>query len=488
MSRISSGLRGWLIGLGVAAGVGGFWWFYQVQQSVPNVPVIIYLVDTLRADRIGLYGYTDRDTTPVIDDLATESVVFDQAYAPAPWTLPSVTSLITSTFACEHGLISEEYALDPAQHTLTERLASVGYATLGRYANPYVGPASGLDRGFQRLVETTGAWTEEPAQVETMLSDLVPGKPFYLYVHTVEPHEPFRASTSSVLKFGHVNVDTRQAYGDAHLNYLEALHVGWDNRNAVDTTDNLQKMQKAGEVLVSIRESIDVLYDAAVLQADENLGDLISRLRRLGIWDKAIFIFLSDHGEEFYDHGGWFHGQSVYEELARVPLIIHFPGGEFGGRRVSGSVSLVDIMPTIFDYLDRPDLCPDCRGTSVMPRLRQSEMTEDGGTSILSMRHDDRMFHPDWVGGRGNRNVVVRRGDWKGIWNADSDSVELYDLGPDPVERLDVRDEMPELAEEFQMRAQEWLDVCSANRFSPTEGNELDEETQQKLRALGYFQ
>jgi arylsulfatase A-like enzyme len=478
-------LRNVAMGVLVAIIAAGIWWLLRDQPVPRDTPVIIYLVDTLRADRLGVYGYVSRPTSPVIDAMAADSVVFDEAYAPAPWTLSSVASLITSTYPCEHGVLTERHKLDPAQTTLTQRLVKVGYSAFGRYANLFVGPISGLDRGFEDFEQTTDDWANTGAHIEALLAKVAPGDPFYLYIHTVEPHDPFRIPTEDILKFGHVSIDERQVYGQANHDYLEAFHANWTAGEPLGTTDASQEIRQAAQVLEGMRETIDLLYDAAVLHADSNLGDLIDRLQRRGVWDKAIFIFLSDHGEEFDDHGGWFHEQSVYDELVRVPLVIHFPDGKFGGQRLRAPVSLVDIMPTIFDYLGRPELCEDCRGNSLMPRI-QGAAVDTAQADVLSMRDDHRMYEPSWAEGRGNRNVVVRRDQWKAIWNADTDSMELYSLDTDPGEQLDLSTEEPELTARFQHQAESWLEACRADSFSP-EDNELDETTKEQLRALGYL-
>jgi arylsulfatase A-like enzyme len=119
-----------LSGLCFVLVAAGSWWFYEVRTPTQKTPVIVYLVDTLRADRLGTYGYVARPTSPVIDALAAEGVVFDNAYAPAPWTVPSVASLITSTFPCEHSILSERNTLNLRMGTLAEHLSQIGYFSL----------------------------------------------------------------------------------------------------------------------------------------------------------------------------------------------------------------------------------------------------------------------------------------------------------------------------------------------------------------------
>ena len=488
MSRFGFGFRFQLIGLCLAVVAGGVWWFYQVHMPVRTVPVIIYLVDTLRADRLGVYGYTTRATSPVIDALAAESVVFDQAYAPAPWTVPSVASLITSTFLCEHRVLSERNRLDPDHQTLAERLGRAGYFTLAIYENDYAGPLAGLDRGY-RISELKDPKLVNPPtmgkRVEQVLEQ-VRNDRFYLYIHTMEPHNINWTPIEIINTFDFVPVDQRRDYSRAYAEYHKVMAPDWSAGQPLGMTDNRAAQHKALNVLEAMHESVDLLYDASVFWADTNLGDLIERLKRSGIWDKAMFIFLSDHGEEFGEHISWFHEQSVYEAVARVPLIVKFPGGRYGGTRIDAPASLVDIMPFILNYLGRADLCEGCRGTSFLPDVTGAVRTEVGGISVLSVRNDQKVYNWDLEKVRGHVNVAVRQGHWKGIWNDDVERFELYDVISDPDERADLSAENPGLAGRLQSHAQRWLEDCRKNAWQTGARGELDAETAERLRALGY--
>jgi arylsulfatase A-like enzyme len=488
MSGGSVGTRWWLTGLCVVVVAAGAWWLGQIRTPKQNIPVIIYLVDTLRADRLGTYGYGVRPTSPVIDALVAESVVFDNAYAPAPWTVPSVASLITSTFPCEHGVLSERNKLNSNLETLAEHLGRLGYFSLALYENPYSGPMIGLDRGYQ-----ISEHRKHPVEGVTSMAELVDSalkqaseEQFFLFVHTTEPHDIERVPTDFIQKFGFVRVDRRQEYYRAFWEYHQALAPDWSSREPLGTTDNSIEQRKAFDVLKDMNEDMDLLYDASVLWADDNLGGVIDRLKQRGVWNNAIFIFVSDHGEEFDEHGAWFHGQSVYEELMRAPLVIRFPGGKFGGKRINAPVSLVDIMPTILDYIGRPDLCVNCRGTSLMSKVQEADSSTIGAVSILAMRDDQKSY--DWVSHpvRGNVNVAMRQGSWKGIWNHDVKSFELYDLAADPDEQTDLSNDNPELTRRLRDQAMEWLKACRENAYQAEEAGELDDETREQLRALGY--
>ena len=484
---MSSGNRRLLIAVVAVLGVGAAFWGWQASLTNGRVPVIIYLVDTLRADRLGAYKYFDRSTSPIIDALAKESVVFEQAYAPAPWTPPSVASLITSTYLCEHGVLSERHQLGAGQETLAQKLDTLGYDTLGRYANVWVGPISGLDRGFRNLVETPDDWGEMGTQVSAMLDEIDTDRPFFLYVHTVEPHDPFKAPQGAIKKFGEVPMADQDAYFEAYKSFNKATGADWTAKRPPGTTDKSAEIEASAGILSGLRDAINLMYDAAILTADRTFGTLLLDLIDRNILDRSIVIFVSDHGEEFEEHESWFHQQSVYEELIRVPLIVRFPGGEFGGKRVKAPVSLIDVMPTILDYIDANELCEDCRGRSLLPMVSGLEDGAVERPTVFSLRHDVRLFNPAWAEARGNINVALRQGDWKGIWNKELNQVELYDLANDPEETNDLSADHPELVAAFAAEGERWLTNCSAQSSGEASDQELDPETEEKLRSLGYL-
>jgi arylsulfatase len=453
----------------------------------PSVPIIIYLVDSLRADRLGLYGY-ERTTSWRIDALARDAVVFDRAYAPAPWTLPSLAALITSSHACEHGLLDGWKTLSPKLKTMAERLKAAGYFSGASYNNAFAGPLAGLNRGYDVSTEhDIGIDGEGRAATVDAFLDRTGGNPFFLYVHTMEPHDTYLTPFRFIRRFGEIDLEEMAGYPDAWYEYKRLRHADWKAGQPLGSTDNTVEQDALFAYFRRFRSAINDLYDAAVLWSDANLGEVVEVLKRRGVWDDAIFIFLSDHGEELGDHGGWFHGQSVYEELVRVPLIIHFPDGEFGGRRIDAPVSLVDIMPTLFDYLGRPELCQGCRGQSLLPMLRDAADPLENGEDVRALRINQVNYYRPWKESRGDVNVVVRQDQWKGIWNDEPGTLELYDLDADPGERSDLNGEKPDLAAALGAQARTWLANCRAQAIPPAELDQIDAETQEKLRALGYF-
>ncbi len=492
MATVLSGRRIFVGGILLAVFAIATWLLWQPPPSSRDVPVIIYLVDTLRADRLGVYGYA-KPTSPRIDALAAQSVVFNDAYAPAPWTLPSVVSLVTSTFVCEHGVVSNRTKLGPELPTLAGQLSSVGYVTAGIYVNPYVGPKFGLDRGYQILNRAGGPMVTRGAVVG-LLNDIgntptnpAGAGPFFFYLHTTEPHNPYSAPFRVANRFAKVKNAQRTNMQGIVAKLRGLPMIEWNTGQAVGTTDNSDSQDQIMADLVKIQDTVNVLYDSSVWWADANLNSIVDILKKRGVWNKAIFIFLSDHGEELGDHGGWLHDQSVYEELARVPLLIHFPDDEFAGRRIYEPVSLVDIMPTIFDYLGRSELCSSCRGRSLLPLIGGMATNSESEPAIVSMRTNVMKHYRPWKQSRGDLNIVVRRAQWKGIWNDELNSLELYDLHQDPTEQEDISTKRADLANAMSRQAWGWLKDCRARAEKVNGSVEMDQETIDEFRALGYF-
>jgi len=450
-----------------------------------NVNVVIFVIDTLRADRLNAYGYERRATSPNIDALAEEGVLFEQAYAAAPWTLPSVASLMTSRFACEHGVLSTRQRFATGVDTLPQILKRLGFTTIGLYANAIVGPGLGFDGGYDFYRES---FTNEGRQVK-VAREMYPGRPFFLYVHNLEPHNPEFFAPPHTPGFRDVPDAVRKQIAEHYKQYRTATWLDFNAGRTPGTTSVAPIQDEHVRGLAALKRDYNELYDACVRLADKRVGSVIRALKTRGEWDDTLFILVSDHGEEMHEHGGWSHDQSVYEELVRVPLIIRFPGGRYGGRRVKDLVSLVDVMPTVLDTLGNSGLASDVRGGSLIPLIRGEASRDDQLFYVPSIRHNVMSFYQPWKEQRGDINVVIRRGAWKGIWNVEHDTFELYDLRSDTGEQRDVAPVHPELAAAMREHAAAWYKTCadSANEGQlATEADELDEQTLRNLRVLGY--
>jgi choline-sulfatase len=457
------------------------------------IPIVIYLVDTLRADRLGFYGYAERETSPNLDAIAADSVVFENAYAPAPWTLPSVASIVTSTFPCEHRMTDGRNKLDISIRTLAEWLGDAGYVTGAYYASEWAGPLLALDRGYAvsqsrkydaLAPDEAGSDVDWPGDTRAFLDRAGDG-PFLLYIHTIEPHDPWDTPTGIIAELGHIGVTTRTRVHRNLADFSMATWGDWIAGRSVGADDETEKAESALRNLLEMRDSGSALYNASVRYADRNVADVIEVLKARGVWDRSIFVFLSDHGEEMADHGSWYHGHSVYEELMRVPLLMHFPGGKYGGSRIAAPVSLVDVMPTLLDFVGRSEDCAGCRGKSMRPLL---EGPSTAPSPIFAMRINETTYFRPWLQARGNINVMTREGRWKAIWNVELQTAELYDVDTDREERIEMSRENPQQTQKFIAAARDWLADCNNLEGRRGEVHQYDVEDRERLRSMGYLE
>lgn len=477
-----------LVAASLVGAVGfGFYWNAGPPPPAP-VSVVLYVVDTLRADRLGVYG-NGRGLTPRLDALARESVLFAQAYAAGPWTLPSVASLLTSTWPCEHGVVRYGKKLSPRLPTLAEQLAGVGYTTGAYYNNYWVGGVAGVDRGFQQSVQKQDGENSRAGDTAGFLNRAGP-RPFLLYLHSIEPHHPFNTPEAVIDRVGGVAPEAKALVRALFYRYREIRTLDFAEGRPPGTTDTSAEQSRIMAELTLLKPTVLTLYDAGVNQADTHVGEVVDLLKSRGLWDRTLFIVLSDHGEEFGEHGGWFHDQSVYQELMHVPLLVHLPGGADGGTRVETRVSLVDLVPSVLEALGQP-ACAHCRGTSFLPLLKKRGAnpppTPDRPPPVNGLRLNEDAWYGPLEAARGNVNVAVRQGPLKGIWNPVPGRMELYNLTTDPGEHNDLAATQPGPAGELRDAAVGWLEACKASPRGAEDMTEPDARTKAQLRTLGYF-
>lgn len=453
-------------------------------RAAPDSPnVVLFLVDTLRAERLGPYGYTKFPTSPALDELTRHGVVFEHAYAPAPWTAPSVASLFTSTFVCEHSHLMKRSKLAGTLKTLAERLLPTGYTTYGFWANSFLQPEFGLSRGFM----VAGAVPRMDGEKLEQIFGKVMRPPMFLYIHTLEPHNPDHFAPDETPGFPTVGKDTRDRIKAAYDHYKELLSEDYAANQPPGTTDRSAEISAALGQLNALRTDYSNLYDAAVRLADGNVGSTINELKRRGLWDRCVFIFVSDHGEEMGEHGGWLHSQALYEEQIRVPLVIRFPNDEHAGLRISTPVSLVDVAPTILELAKHPELTDKMRGQSLMPLIR-GEKRSDTEPTLVSVRRNATDYYRRWHEQRGENNLAARWLNWKAIWNVDPQTLELYDLLTDPGEQKNIAADFPEVAARIKTFLVQAWENCSGAALPINTLGKMDDETKRRLKSIGYVE
>jgi arylsulfatase A-like enzyme len=399
--------------------------------------------------------------------------------------------MMTSTFPCEHGVRVDGERLRGEIVPLAEHLQRAGYATSSFIANGYVGKSSGLDRGFDHphvipsiSGKTIERWFRPPAD-----------RPMFLYVHDIRPHDPYQAPVEAIGEDEPVALALRRTLNRDLQRYRKLTKVDFDAGRPVGQTDNAETQRETMSLLTRRRALIETLYDAEVRAADTIVGEIIAELRRLGRWENTLFVLTSDHGEEFAEHAGWQHDQSLYQELIRVPLIVRLPAGEGAGLRVAAPVSLIDLVATVGDLLGRPEMRERARGRSWLPIVRGSAAATAGTSPsegaggdlrIVAERHDQKKFFAPFVALRGHRNVAIRDGSWKAIWNIEPDTLELYELSTDPGEKRDRSADSPARANAMKQAARDWLAACPTPQ-QPVPKGPIDPSDEQQLRALGYI-
>lgn len=445
---------------------------YSKKKKAQNV--ILISVDTLRADHLSGYGYV-RETSPHIDTLAQEGVTFLNTYASSPWTLPSHVSLLTSLHGVRHQVYHGDESMDPTLVTLADILRRQDFFCAAFTGGGFVSAIYGFSKGFDTYSEDAGnVFSQDSAEhLFRLVSEWLDShkdKGFFLFLHTYQPHNPYDCPYPYKTMFLEEKAKWR------HLDLM----------NFLGGKPGIFKALTEEE-----RQNIISLYDGEIRYTDEKLvGPLIEKLKEIGIYDQTMIVFTSDHGEEFFDHQGWGHGHSVYDESLKVPLIIKFPGSRFKGKRIQDFVSLVDIFPSILEELG----------------IRMEELEMDGKSLFPIIKGEEkgsRTFFADIASNVLDshipQKISTNRGEEKLILNSrfskeDLDfflsppaalsSVEVYDLIQDPKERRNIADRRSELANQM---IQEINRIFKEARRRKTGKLEIDEELRRQLKALGYI-
>jgi arylsulfatase A-like enzyme len=411
--------------------------------------VIIYLVDTLRAGHLGCYGYS-RPVSPHIDAFAREAALFRHTVAQSSWTRPSTTTILTGLLPKTHDVFGHRDALPPQAVTLAERLQVRGYHTAAFVTNPNVAPDFGLDQGFE-IYRLMGKKHRAATDVNRRAADWLDNEwkkdaPFFLYLHTMEPHAPYSAPLAFRQRFA------------------PGVHESWM------TMDILEQLEDGDlKATPGMRQSLTDLYDAEIAANDEAFGALIDLLVQRGLWDDTVVVFVSDHGEELADHGGWEHGKTLHNEMLDVPLIVRVPGA--AGRVVERQAQQVDVVPTILEAL----------GLQIPPGLEgRSLLASDDGTNP-----QDRPAY-SWLEEISLRSAAVTTPEWRLIEKRfPIPGSFLYDRRADPGELRNLAGERPVRA--GYLRAQ--LRAAERSRQGMLQAREttLDNDMQTQLKALGYL-
>ncbi len=407
---------------------GILWLLFLPLSGLAKPNVILFTIDSCRADRFGTYGYPG-GTTPRIDGWSRSGTVFRSAYSTSAWTAPGLVSILTGLYPRVHGIDNRDRMGSPSLVTLTKMFRAQGYEVpnlnfftfapyylhlgLSPIDRPYLG-----DRESSAIVN----WLTRNAQTGAA--------PFFIWYHTTMVHQPYRPEPSAL---------------PAPLEELEKRPGIRAVLNGAIVPFGSVRFEPGDKPI------LDALYDAEMRRVDRLFGRMLDLLRERGLLDSTLIILSADHGEELLDHGFVGHASTslhakLYEELIHVPLIVSWPGHVPAGGVDSDPVSQIDILPTIAHLLGL-EIPRGVQGADLLQSRPERDLyleSVTGGNQTPRDRVDE------WI-------RAIRSGRWKYI-----SSGELYDLLVDPTEKTNLAEQLPDVAERLRGRMAEFFSDCDA--------------------------
>jgi len=436
-------------------------WLTKLEARLAGKPdFMIFMIDALRADRVGAYGY-GRDTTPTLDSLAAAGVQFENATSNANMTRLTVPSIFTLLYPSTLGMASTLTMMSPRTLTIAELMKNAGYQTLAYIPNPSMKKRLNFDQGFDVYddkifyVRKFRSWESMSVINERVLDWLRGnrGRRFFIYIHSCDAHAPYSPPPPYDTMF----------YDPASEETA---------REARPITDEEYARMHGYQRLDGDRGDLNYykgLYDGEVRYTDDKLGELLAEMRRLGVAENTVFFFSADHGEGFLEHGEWDHGHHAYDEVIHVPLIMTAPEAGVRGSKIVPPVHTFDMSATVLDLAGVP-AAPEFQAKSMMPLLRG----EAAPWEYSYIESDDVR--------------ALRSPRWKFIQDRESGEEMLFDLAADSAEYTnlvaadtlvagDLRRKMAAIVKGNEMLGQ----------LGFMEASDLDAETVEQLKALGYI-
>jgi arylsulfatase A-like enzyme len=440
--------------------------------------ILVITTDTTRADFVGAYG-ADLGVTPRLDALAQQGVVFENAYAPMPQTLPSHSTLFTGLDPRQHLALENTYQLDEAFRTLAELAQERGYATGAFIGALVLDQETGIQQGFETFDIPQGVWNEKreghppqrSAEEVTRVAlewadDLDPAEPYLMWAHYYDPHGDHATGFEPPKR---------------HLAQVDRKVI----RKRVQKSASL-----SGDLPLEAQVEYWAQYAAEIRYMDEQIGRLLDGLGAKGLLGNTLVVVVGDHGEGLYEHGIKAHGVYVWEEMHRIPMILVHPDGEHAGRRVAGRAALRDIEPTIKRIaMDIPGTGGEDFGFDLWEHLSDSGLPDR--PIFLERPHFDRERVVRRINGvdltqqnaYGYLTAVIM-GRHKLIRHPDG-TLRLYDLEADPQELVDVAAQESEQVSKMSGLLSNWMEAHEVGQ--PGEGVEISDERRARLKALGYL-
>lgn len=405
------------------------------KKKAPEPNVVLIVIDTLRADHLPFHGY-EKDTAPFMTELASRNVVFDNAHSVSSWTAAATASIFTAMYPFQHGLIRgffasknrklELHRIPDEIDIIPEVMKKNGYRTFGVAANVNICEGQGFTQGFDRFKRHKYKLEDKlNAQLKEWADDIKSGGKYFLYIHYNDPHQPYHR---------------RKPF------YWKRKDRGAD---------------------------VQTRYDSEIYHVDQKIKELYE----LFGWDKnTLLIITADHGEEFHEHKGSTHANTLYTEVLNVPLLVHFPGGGRTPKRIKSNVCTIDVLPTIKDYLHIEDDA-FVQGISLMPLINGKENPENRRYLYPYLRTQKDM---DLL-----LKAVIWK-DWKYIFS-NRGKKELFNMADDRREQNNLFDSFKDLTSKlfYQYNTFE----KNSKKYKRKRTNiQLDEKKAQELKTLGYVE
>jgi arylsulfatase A-like enzyme len=417
----------------------------QAGEPDPPPNIVLLVLDTLRADHLGCYG-SDKGLSPFIDFLAGGGLRFEKVISQSSWTKTSMASMLTGRNPASHSILVRADKLTEAATLTAERLHDRGYHCLGIQTNPWLTEEYGFHQGFDEYHylkpkdEGAGSKTayvpaDQVVRFAVNHAARNSRRPLFLYVHFMDPHAPYDPPAAV--------------------------------RPAPPTSEQ-------------------ALYEGEIRFLDQQLKELYRKLGELGMHQNTLFVLVSDHGEEFGEHGGTGHGQTLYGEVLQVPLILHGdPLDQFmdrGGETVSKMVRLIDVTPTLIDIAGAEPLEDLSDGRSVLPMINSWWPSDRPAFSQLGLNFDPKQ-QDDYF-----ENYALTGPKGKIIINAKTGSEEYFHIGTDPREQTNLVEKPPRAARKLKRSLADYMARALRHRSADeTPATDPEQENLDQLRALGYI-
>jgi len=419
-----------------------------------DLNVVFLLIDTLRAHRMGTYGY-ERPTTPIIDEAARYGIVFENTVAQSSWTKTSMASLWTGTHPINNGVLRYNHVVPEEAVLPAEIFRDAGYRTVGLWRNGWVEPNFGFAQGFETYVRPQPGAERARIHRETRSQNPLAGTDEDLTIAAVDFLEQFGDDERFFL----------------YLHYMDIHQYVYDEAAAIFGT------------------SYSDVYDQSIHWTDRLVGALLQRLEDLDLLDDTVVVIASDHGEAFLEHGHEGHARDLYDEVTHVPWIIIPPFLLEPGIRVETTVSNADIWPTLLDMVGLPPL-PNADGRSMLPLILEAGGVDPGEPTDSLERPVFAQLSKGWGRPKAKDNFslvsVTRDGERLITALERPQQVELYDHTTDPTEQVNLYPEEPERAVALREEVEEYAEQARNPWGQEPAEVELDQMRLNHLRALGY--